>query len=276
MDNAAHVDYSLVFQAGLSIQDVLRQKLIEAYENAYLETPEAETVNRILRVRYTRRLSKGARHTFAGVTLLLDALDDEQAAEVVNNFTDGLAEAQDEGIVHVVKLHDPVLYRENAQYAAEIFEIEMKLREAFTFIFADTIGDDFYKLISENINFMGDAPQESQMQARRENEFFYLTFKQYRDLNKKKQIKNAEQILNLIGQASDFRSLQELLSKTPISKEEYRDFLARLDDVLDSIENVRNCVAHNRTIAKKDKENYPRARERLIRLVDEFLASMTR
>lgn len=273
--NDTQVDYILVHQAGLKLKDLLQQKLIEAYETAYLEAPDDDRANQLLAIRYTRKFAKGVKEAFSGVSLTIEEFDDGEdgdTAAIVKNFTDAIVEAQEEGILHVVKLNDPILFRENAQYAAEIFEIEMKLREAFSVIFIDTVGDEFYSLIKDtSVNPMGE-PQESQMRTRQENQFFYLTFSQYRNLNDKKSFgKNAEQLIKIIGQATDFRALQELLTQTPIKKEEYKDFITRLTAILDPIEDVRNCVAHNRTVSQREKDNYVQAKEKLMELINEFL-----
>jgi hypothetical protein len=175
-----------------------------------------------------------------------------------------------------LKFYDQKLHNEHQKYAEELFEIEMKLREVLSVIFIENYESDFYNLLEDvnNIHFQGDAPQESQMQTRFENQFFYLNFSQYKTLNDKKKIGNVDQIIKLLGQVTDFGAFQSQLTQHHIRKEEYSNFIARLKANLEQIEDLRNCVAHNRVIPKAIKDNYGLAKTELLKAIDEFLDSL--
>lgn len=279
MGNVAQVDYIIVHQAGLNLQELLSQKLVEAFENAYIELPKEDGLPKVpenvLAIRYTKSLSKSVKQAFSGVSLYLEQFDDGEVeiAKLVSDFSALISSAQKEGIIHVVKLYDQKLHLEHAQYAQEIFEIEMKLREVFSVIFIDTYETGFHNLLNDVVVPLSEKPQESQMLTRLENQFFYLTFSGYKNLNDKKKI-GIDQMVKLLGQVSDFGSFQARLTQLPVQKEEYADFITSLKAIVDPIDKLRNCVAHNRTIPAEVKENYSEAKKKLTELIDEFLATL--
>jgi hypothetical protein len=269
--NSTRVDYIVVYQVEILLQDFLEQKLKEALENNYIELSDNESLSSMVTIRYTKSFSTDTEKSLSGVSVDLTRFDDGEKSipAIVANFSDLV----NDSAVHIVKLYDNNLHLENAQLAQEIFEIEMRLREVFSVIFIDTFEEDFYSLIKDVNVKPSENPQKAQMQARYENEFFYLTFRDYKNLNEKKLIGNVEHIIRLINQASDFEALQEYFTHSPI-KEEYVGFIVSLKSDLDSVEKIRNCVMHNRSVSEADKGNYVQAKEKLMKQVDEFFESL--
>jgi len=256
--------------------NLLKQKIKEAIENVYFEVPDDAALLKMLKVRYTKNLSAEVGQSISGISIDFELFDgeSEEIPAIISGFSSNISDAAEDGIVHIVKFFDGELYDENARYAREIFNIEMKLREVFSIIFIETFEEDFYNLLkSVNVKPM-ETPQVSQMQARFENEFFYLTFSQYRNLNEKKPVGNIESIIRLISQAADFQAFQDYLAHSPIEKEEYADFILSLKASLEPIETVRNCVMHNRVISEREKSIYAQAKENLNNLIEEFLTSL--
>jgi hypothetical protein len=274
--NSARVDYIVVHKAEIKLQDFLEQKLKGALESNYIELSDNESLSSIVTIRYTKPFSTDTEKSLSGVSVDLTRFDngEESIPAIVADFSDLVSEDENDSAVHVVKLYDHNLHLENAQLAQEIFEIEMKLREVFSVIFIDTLEDDFYNLLVDVNAAPMDSPQVSQMQKRYENQFFYLTFSQYKNLNEKKPIGGVPQIIQLLRTTSNFQEFQEYFTYPPVRKEEYADFILSLKANLDPIEKVRNCVMHNRSISEDDKGNYDQAKEKLMKLADEFLASL--
>ena len=194
-------------------------------------------------------------------------------SSVISEFGSSVAEG-DESIIHLIKFYDYNLYNENARLAQEIFEIEMKLREALSVIFIDTFQDDFYTFLQDIDVAPQDPPQESQMQSRYENQFFYLLFSDYIKLNTRKSVKQVPQLIQFLRDSADFQEFREYFVHAPISNEKFADFMQSLKSVLESIEKVRNCVMHNRVVPENDKDNYIQAKEKLMTQVGEFLGSL--
>ena len=263
------VDYLVVYSEELDLMDLLTEMLKNALEDVYDEPPEEEELSQYITIRHTTPREDGRR--ICGFSVEFDSAV-EGMGELVHDFSQSVADCTDEGIRHLLKLNDPQLRRTLRDYGDEIFEIEMKLREALSLIFVDTYGQNFYTLLKEvRVEPTGrEAPEESQMQAHCENQFFFLVFSDYININVRKQL-NLDRIVGYMGQAEDFEGLKQMITTDPITKERYVDFLESLKQRVDPIEKLRNCVAHNRSISQKIIDDYEMAKDLLLEEIKEFL-----
>jgi len=183
-----------------------------------------------------------------------------------------------EKIKFVFKYRDDYLFSDLDKYYKEIFDIEMELREVISLIFIETYGDNFYNLLRDfDIKLRFEAKnknrKEEEIKERfgnnLENEFFYLVFPDYQNFSKTKQMK-IDDIISILAGSQDFKELQNRINKRGITKEDYVDFLKAIREDLDSIENIRNCVAHNRTPSTEEKENYEKAKEKIRSKINVF------
>ena len=73
---------------------------------------------------------------------------------------------------------------------------------------------------------------------------------------------------------NDYDELRRNIQYRGIIKEKYQDFLAKIKQNLEPIENLRNCIAHNRSIPKSDNykaiTDYDRAKELLDESIESF------
>ena len=106
-----------------------------------------------------------------------------------------------------------------------------------------------------------------------ENQFFLLVFSDYDRINESKPPRQVSEVLKHIEEAIDFKDLQQMLTANPIAHKPYADFLASLTERVDSIEKLRNCVAHNRLIPEKTLEDYKKVKDPLLKSIEEFLDS---
>jgi hypothetical protein len=266
------VNYLVVHKIDIPLQEILVEALRETFQDLYAEPPDEELLGNTVMVRYSRMRSDS--RAISGVTLNIE-LDGEEATHLAQNFSKELADAVEDGIEHVVKLLDPGLCQHHQKFVEEIFEIEMKLREALSLILIDTAGTNFYGLIPElalKVNTK-EQPEESQMRAHSENELYFLLFSDYINLNVRRK-PTLDQLLDLIGEAGDYEELRRRIAGTPVSNEFYADFLASLRARVDPIEKVRNCIAHNRTIPRKHLEDYNMAKGPLLTSIEDFLAAV--
>ena len=263
------VDYLVVYSEELDLMDLLTEMLKNALEDVYDEPQEAEELSQYITIRYITPREDG--HRICGFSVEFDSAAGGMG-ELIYDFSQSVADCTDEGIRHLLKLNDPQLRRTLRDYGDEIFEIEMKLREALSLIFVDTYGENFYALLKEvRVEPTGrEAPEESQMQAYCENQFFFLVFSDYININVRKQL-NLNRIVEYMGQAEDFEGLKQMITTNPITKERYVDFLESLKQRVDPIEKLRNCVAHNRSISRIIIDDYEMAKDLLLEEIKEFL-----
>ena len=260
-----------------NIQQILTDLLTEALE-AYFDVSEEETIADLIQLRHER--SSGEITDDDGITtyhkligFALELSDEiESIREVVDEFATSLPNTPP--IFHVVKFEDPLLQAELADYAKEIFELEMKLRRVLSLIYLHAYQDNeatFNLLGDETVNPLGKAkPDMEHMKSAKENQFFHLTFSQYKNLNQRPELKLPD-IMQSIKNTEEYDTLRAEILRVPIEHEEDAEFLASLTGLMDSIEGMRNCVAHNRRPTRSINDNYPTARLDLEKHLDEYL-----
>ena len=261
------VDYLVVCSDEMDLMELLTEALKNALEGVDDEPPEAEELSQYITIRYTTPREDS--HRICGFSVEFDSAAGG-IGELIHDFSQSVADCTDEGIEHLLKLNDPQLQRTLRDYGEEIFEIEMKLREALSLIFVDTYGQDFYTLLKDVNITQAERPSVKRMQQFYENEFFFLFFSHYPRINDRKR-PNQDGIFEYIQQAEDFEELKQRMTTNPITKERYVAFLASLRQQVDSIEKLRNCVAHNRSIPKRTLDNYKTAKDLLLEEINEFL-----
>jgi len=263
--------------AGTDIGQILCDLLSKVLEDNDNEVG-ADDVDRMLRFHLERSLEKSTndvgekeRRILIGVTL---ELPDEtaQIQTVVDEFSSALHET--EPITHAVKFEDQLLRNELAHKADEIFYLEMKLRRVLSLIYLHAHNHEgAYDLLKDDAAqpMAKERPNPEHMKAAAENQFFHLTFSQYIGLNHRPEIKPPV-LLKILRDSDSYDALREEIGRLPIADEDDAGFLAGLEKCMDSIENMRNCVAHNRHPSRKVLENYDTARPLLDELLDGYLA----
>jgi hypothetical protein len=164
---------------------------------------------------------------------------------VVENFARALPDTPP--VSHAVKFEDPLLQAELANHAAEIFALEMKLRRVLSLVYLNAYqaADPFQLLRDEKTTPRG-SPTLKQMETAGENEFFHLLFSDYISLNQRLPV-TLETLLEMIHREEQYDTLRaEIGRTTTIDDEGDADLLADLKVLMDPIERMRNCVAHNR------------------------------
>ena len=74
-----------------------------------------------------------------------------------------------------------------------------------------------------------------------------------------------------IRNTEEYKTLRAEILRVPIEHEEDAEFIASLKGLMDPIERMRNCVAHNRRPTQRITDNYPTARLDLEKHLDEYL-----
>jgi hypothetical protein len=213
-------------------------------------------------------LSDGNKY-IAGFILDLE----EDFKEIIWEFSKKLQE--DENIDLVLKYGDEGMQVEHQKYAKEIFDLEMRLREVISFIFIDTYEGDYYNFMEfQKVKGKGIKENEKRnvFEENFENEFFFLNFNHYSGLYLPNIIKG--HILNiLIEENKSDKDLKERILNMGIFRHrtKYNEFLKSIQQDLQSIEKLRNCIAHNRSLTDIDIiENYQTAENKLDKSISDF------
>ena len=211
-------------------------------------------------------------HTLIGFAIELPE-DTASIAAVITRFAEALPDTLP--VFHAVKFEDPVLQSELAEYASEIFSLEMKLRRVLSLIYLHACQheeDTFELLRDETVQIpQRERPQPDQMKAASENQFFHLVFSQYINLNKRPD-PQLPHVLEFIRNSEQYDAFRAAILRDPIEHEKDAEFLTNLKNLMDPIERMRNCVAHNRRPTKSVVDNYPNAREELEKRLNGYLS----
>ena len=264
------------------IRQVLTELLATVLEDHQNEFDEA-FVTEMIQLRYERMGGEviegndlASSHSLVGFAIELPDKT-ELIAEVIDEFAKSLPEIPP--VFHAVKFEDPLLQAELAERAKEIFSLEMKLRRVLSLVYLHAYQDgDPFDLLREEVEQPPgrDKPKQDQMQTAYENQFFHLTFGQYINLNERAEFKQVANVLELISNSDCYDALRAEILRVPVEDEGDADLLADLKSLMDSIDKMRNCVAHNRRPPKGVAANYPSARERLEQRLDEYLTSLVK
>ena len=254
--------------AETNMNQVLTESLVDALENASDYSYEDE-VSDMIQFSHERR---GDGFTLIGFTIELpETLSHGES--IIDDFTIAIRDKAPES--HVVKFEDPLLQAELAKWAAEIFALEMKLRRVLSIIYLNTYQghEPFSLLRDETAKPMG-KPRQEQMETATENQFFHLNFSEYSNLNRRPELKLTD-ILEAIRNAEQYDAFRAEIRRTPVEDEVDADLIADIKELIDPIENMRNCVAHNRRPTKRITESYPNALQTLDKRLDQYLANLS-
>jgi hypothetical protein len=264
--------------AGNGLLGILRAGLAEAlegHENEFSdEAIQAMIVPRHERVgdNFIDDNGNAFQHVILAFTVELP-LETINARAVLEEFATALT---DRGpITHAVRFEDPLLQEELAVWAKEIFLLEMKLRRVLTLVYLHAYqdGDPYDLLRDESAKPTAkDPPMAEHMKKVVENQFFYFTFSQYITLNQRPEIVHVRVLLEIIQNSASYDAFRAELNRLPVADEDDALLLAGLKDKMDSVERMRNCVAHNRRPSHAVIENYNNARPLLAQVLDEYLA----
>jgi len=196
----------------------------------------------------------------------------EEYREIISEFGDHLKD--DENIEVVFKYFDESMSEKHKSYAEEIFEIEMKLREIISFIFIDTYKGDYHNLLKEiDVKIQplngNNKPDKDYFERHFENEFFFLLFSDYMHLSEPKKISQND-LMELIINSNDYDELKRNIQNRGITKEKYQDMIASIKQNLKPIEDMRNCIAHNRSFTDTVLQNYQQAKANLYNIINQF------
>ena len=248
------------------IDIMLFNAMKEAYENLYIEKSDDELKSFYV-IKYNFRL-KNSKYT-AGFEIEAEEISGEDYDIFLEIFVGKIK--NDEHIFALIKFHDETRFETYLSFYREIAELEMQLREILSCIFYYEYSEDFYNLLEEyEVTFLKDTPKQEELQERLENQFFYLTFSNYLKLDRPKEITKAKDINTSLESSDSYDEFREKICNRGIKNEKHLDFLAAIRQDLQTIESVRNAVAHNRSIPSTKLGHYETARNHLMGIFQEY------
>jgi hypothetical protein len=253
------VAYQIIFTEDKDAKKELIELLKNAFADNYDEFSEEE-IDNIIEIKYTKRIDEYKQ--LIGFDIDINEIGNE-IDSVISDFNDSLRESPN--ISLITKFYDENLFSNLSKIYEKIFSIEMRLREAITLIFLDTYKTDYYNLLKDSsINPCSgkdglprdDKQKRDFLEKLLENEFFHISFKDYPNLYNIKELKQ-EDLFPITEASKDFQEFKEKILNRGVTNKYYKNFLEEIKRMMDNLEKIRNCVAHNRNLKEGlDYEKY--------------------
>ncbi|MFA5050433.1 MAG: hypothetical protein WC501_05485 [Candidatus Micrarchaeia archaeon] len=269
------VNFQVLFNNKIDFEETIRSLIIQVSKENNNQV-DTGSINNFINIRYSKELSNSK--YLIGFELILDGSFSVEELNIFCEYLDGVKYCD-----FMIKFGDEYLFDLLKKYYEEIFDIEMQLREIFSYIFISTYETDCFSFLEfqrQKINPLYKGVKDNEipkfLKNKYQNEFFYLTFSQYRRL-KLPDIIKSETLINLLANNKTFDELEKNIQKLGVlnpKKNEFLEFLNRISENLESVETIRNCVAHNREPTDDEMGNYEMAKSKLEKIVSDFFTDL--
>ena len=152
----------------------------------------------------------------------------------------------------------------------------MKLRRVLSFIYLHAYQrEDHYDLLKEEkaVPMSSDLRKHDMVDAS-ENQFFHLTFSNYISLNQRRNFRQVPEVLRALQDSESYDVFRGEVTRRPIGNENDAELLDDLKSLMNPIEQMRNCVAHNRRPRAQDRQDYLNTLTTLEMRLDRFLCEL--
>lgn len=241
-------------------------------DDLYIEL-DLRTALDFLKITLNKTLHSTEQLCFFEIDIDNSTYDLSKYDDFINGFVSRLS--TETGFVRLVKFVDELRNVEYQKYYNEVAEIEMKLREVFSYIFYNRyLVDEVDDLNEYDIKLQGE-PKKADYISRFENPFFYFNINSYKDSFQRPRgipydIKEWKDIFSKIRNSTDFEVLKEMLEVKGVTSSEHTAFFIRIKEDVDSIEKLRNCIAHNRATTHRIVDNYEKSKINLVKQIKLF------
>lgn len=178
-----------------------------------------------------------------------------------------------EGVLEVCKTYDSFRVEENQEFLAELYNIEMKIREIYT-VLARLQG---VNLRNSRVRLRREyQDNEEAFKKRAMNEFFFIEFSDYKSVDRRKDTR-LEDLVAALGQVRRVKDITDVASeftRSTLRLEERFNELARVPEAIGRLEEFRNGIAHNRYVSENDVENFRKAKSIIDDVYSHFLARL--
>jgi len=273
------VSYQAIFNEKCDFAEELSSIVSDSFDDNYIFYDEV-MLGSTLVIKYIKEL--GDNKFTVGFNLGFDEESIWNIGQIIDSICEKLN--YNDKIAVAFKFNDSTQFTLLSGLYDELYHIEMKLREAISFIFIDTYQDNFYDFLRDidltpqferKPNLRKDEEERKvYLKKRLENEFFHILFPQYCKLTQLKPLKHSD-LLFIAEISNNFDEFKSNLVNRGVRKEDYLDFLNSIKEDMESLDAVRNCVAHNRTPIDEELDNYEKSKEELNQKIDDFLISLS-
>lgn len=234
----------------------------------WVEYEENETYGKIFEVRGYQELWD---NNYYSICINFHDIPVDDIDSFQEKFLSGLKEKNQV----VYKFEDSRFLEIRKQFFEDIYRVETSLREVMSFIFLTTYYDfgDFLRDLK-----VGDITgklwlTQDDLRNSFENEFFYISFKDYRNLLELKPIKElkGEIVENLIVDSHTYEDWKRRIKDRGVRDEPYAVFIESIKQDLSCLEQFRNAVMHNHYFNPRLKQEYEKSRDSILWKTWEFL-----
>jgi hypothetical protein len=163
-------------------------------------------------------------------------------------------------IVEICKTYDSFKMEENMLFLAELYEIEMKIREIYTILARRQLTNIKKSIVRTSKEY---DDNKDEFEVRLMNEFFFIEFSAYRDVDKRKEAKT-DDLVEALRQAKCFEDISAVIgeiSHPTLHLVENFNELSRIPEAIGRLGLFRNNIAHTRYLSEKDIGNFEKAKE---------------
>lgn len=173
-------------------------------------------------------------------------------------------------IINICKMYDSIKIEENRSFLVELYNLEMKIREIYTILTRLQSANLKDSIIKPQSEYNG---KEEKFNRRLMNEFFFIEFSAYKEIDKRKTTKMEDLLFALgkVKKVEDINTLVTELSYPTLHLEERFNKLSRIPEAIGRLGTFRNNIAHCRYINKDDIENLKKAKEIIDEVYNEFI-----
>lgn len=194
-------------------------------------------------------------------------IEENEIDEFQENFLNFLKDK----VQFIYKFEDSRFLEIRKQFFEDIYRIETSLREVVSFIFFTTYYDfwDFLKDLKINDITWKLGLKQEDLRKNFENEFFYISFKDYKNLLELRDLKENEKI-ELLRDSDNFEDRKNRIFERGIKDEPYIDFINSIKQDLEKLEQFRNAIMHNHSFNIDLKQHYEKSKEEIVKKIESF------
>ncbi len=189
----------------------------------------------------------------------------------INEFSENFLSFLKDKVQFIYKFEDNRFLEIRSKFFLDIYRIETSLREVISFIFFTTyyyIWEFLKDLEIDDVTKKYNLKFED-LKNNFENEFFYISFSDYKKLLNLKKLKEDEKI-ELLRDSYSFEDWKKRIFERGLKDEPYIDFINSIKQDLEILEQFRNAIMHNHIFTQKLKQSYEMAKSEILRKIEEF------
>lgn len=189
----------------------------------------------------------------------------------IDKFQETFLSLLKDKVQFIYKFEDNRFLEIRKQFFEDIYKIETHLREVISFIFFTTYYDfwNFLKdLEVDDVTKKYDLKLEN-LKNNFENEFFYISFNDYKKLLNLKKLKEEDKT-ELLKNSNSFEDWKKRIFERGIKDEPYINFIESIKQDLEILENFRNAIMHSHSFTDKLKQNYEKSKEEILKKIEDF------